>query len=76
MDPIQQFEQESQARIDAYGSDREFQALSRNWVEHSMRRQYVYNFHCMGRPIIQYPQDMVGMQELIWQVRPDRKSVV
>ena len=71
MDPIQQFEKESQARIEASGRDQEFQALSRQWVEQSMRRQYVYNFHCMGRPIIQYPQDMVGMQELIWQVRPD-----
>jgi cephalosporin hydroxylase len=25
----------------------------------------------MGRPIIQYPQDMVAMQELVWKVRPD-----
>jgi cephalosporin hydroxylase len=71
MDPIRQFENESQARIEAYGRDQEFQTLSRDWVEQSMRRQYVYNFHCMGRPIIQYPQDMVGMQELIWQTRPD-----
>ena len=36
-----------------------------------MRRQYVYNFDWMGRPIIQYPQDMVAVQELIWTVRPD-----
>jgi cephalosporin hydroxylase len=36
-----------------------------------MQRMYVYNFDWLGRPIIQYPQDMVGMQELIWQVKPD-----
>jgi len=36
-----------------------------------MRRKYVYNFDWMGRPIIQYPQDMVAVQELIWKVRPD-----
>jgi cephalosporin hydroxylase len=36
-----------------------------------MQRQYVYNFDWMGRPIIQYPQDMVAMQELVWRVRPD-----
>lgn len=36
-----------------------------------MKRQYVYNFDWMGRPIIQYPQDMVAMQELVWRIRPD-----
>jgi cephalosporin hydroxylase len=36
-----------------------------------MERKYVYNFDWLGRPIIQYPQDMVGVQELIWKVRPD-----
>lgn len=33
--------------------------------------KYSYNFSALGRPIIQYPQDMVAMQELIWKVRPD-----
>lgn len=33
--------------------------------------EYSYNFHWMDRPIIQYPQDMVAMQELIWEVKPD-----
>jgi cephalosporin hydroxylase len=33
--------------------------------------KYSYNFNWMGRPIIQYPQDMVMMQELVWQVQPD-----
>jgi cephalosporin hydroxylase len=33
--------------------------------------KYSYNFSALGRPIIQYPQDMVAMQELIWQVKPD-----
>lgn len=71
MDPVQQFEQEAKERIAEFGNDHEFQELSRKWLEESMRRKYVYNFHCLGRPIIQYPQDMVGVQELIWQVRPD-----
>lgn len=71
MNPIQQFEEESRQRLEAFGADEAFQNLSREWLEQSMRRQYVYNFHCMGRPIIQYPQDMVAMQDLIWRVRPD-----
>jgi cephalosporin hydroxylase len=33
--------------------------------------KYSYNFAWLGRPIIQYPQDMVAMQELIWQIKPD-----
>ncbi len=37
----------------------------------SLRAQYSYNFAWMSRPIIQYPQDMVAVQELIWRVRPD-----
>lgn len=71
MDPVAQFEEESRQRVHAYGADQAFQALSRDWLEASMRRQYVYNFHWLGRPIIQYPQDMVAMQDLIWRVRPD-----
>ncbi len=37
----------------------------------SLQTQYSYNFAWMSRPIIQYPQDMIAMQELIWAVRPD-----
>jgi len=33
--------------------------------------KYPYNFSWLGRPIIQYPQDMVAMQELIWSIKPD-----
>lgn len=33
--------------------------------------KYSYHFDWMGRPIIQFPQDMVAMQELIWSVKPD-----
>jgi cephalosporin hydroxylase len=33
--------------------------------------KYVFNFSWLGRPIIQFPQDMVAMQELIWQTKPD-----
>ena len=36
-----------------------------------MHKKYVYNFSWLGRPIIQYPEDMVALQEIIWQTRPD-----
>ena len=41
------------------------------FMEASTLPKYSYNFEWMGRPIIQYPQDIVAMQELIWRVRPD-----
>jgi cephalosporin hydroxylase len=71
MNPIDQFNQERQTRVAAYAKDTEFKQLSNAWLEASMRRQYVYNFDWMGRPIIQYPQDMVAVQQLIWTARPD-----
>jgi cephalosporin hydroxylase len=36
-----------------------------------MEQMYVYNFNSLGRPIIQFPQDMVAVQELVWDVKPD-----
>lgn len=71
MNPIEQFQGERRARLQSYAQDSGFSALSREWLQASMQRQYVYNFDWLGRPIIQYPQDMVAMQELVWRVRPD-----
>lgn len=67
----QQFQQQKIDRIAAFGADQALREQSMSWVRESMQRMYVYNFDWMGRPIIQYPQDMVGMQELIWSVKPD-----
>lgn len=71
MNPIHEFESERRLRIERNGRDREFQELSQTWLEAAFRRKYVYNFTWLGRPIIQLPQDIIGVQELIWQVRPD-----
>jgi cephalosporin hydroxylase len=49
----------------------ELEALTRQWFTESLRVKYSYRFEWMGRPIIQYPQDIVAMQELIWRVKPD-----
>jgi cephalosporin hydroxylase len=68
---IKEFEVERIKRISSLGLDEAFKNNSRDWVEESMRKSYVYNFSWLGRPIIQFPQDMVAMQELIWDVRPD-----
>lgn len=71
MDPIAQFKQERKESLDAFRKDAAFETLSQDWLRESMQRRYVYNFDWMGRPIIQYPQDMAAMQEIVWQTRPD-----
>lgn len=47
-----------------------FRTLTREWFLESCRHRYSYRFTWMGRPIIQYPQDIVAMQEILWGVRP------
>lgn len=47
------------------------QSLSKQWFEASVRNRYSYHFSWLGRPIIQYPQDIMALQELIWQIKPD-----
>lgn len=69
--PSQQFSAERRQQIDSYSRDKVFTAASQAWLEASMRRRYVYNFDWLGRPIIQYPQDMIAIQELVWSTRPD-----
>ena len=43
---------------------------SMDWMIRSVRRHYSYGFSWMGRPIIQYPQDLMALQEIIWRVKP------
>lgn len=45
--------------------------ITLDWILQSAENRYTYHFTWMGRPIIQFPQDMVAMQEIIWQTRPD-----
>jgi cephalosporin hydroxylase len=52
-------------------SQNSIQASAQKFLLDSVQERYSYNFECLGRPIIQYPQDMIAMQELIWKVQPD-----
>ncbi|OBF66050.1 cephalosporin hydroxylase [Mycobacterium sp. 852002-51971_SCH5477799-a] len=65
------FEAEVIDRIDAMSSDHRLNGQAAQFMENSLVSQYSYNFTWMSRPVIQYPQDLVAMQELIWRVRPD-----
>lgn len=65
------FDREVQARVAANGRNTELQSRARDFVEASLGAQYSYNFSWLGRPIIQYPQDIVALQELVWSTQPD-----
>ena len=49
----------------------EFKNTAKKFLSQSVDARYSFNFKWMGRPIIQYPQDIVAVQELIWDVKPD-----
>ena len=69
--PVQEFIDERQHRIAANGSNNRLKQSADAFNVESNKAQYSYNFSWMGRPIIQYPQDMIAMQEIIWEVKPD-----
>ena len=72
MSEEEKFADEVRANIEAMGNDSGLRADSIDWMLRAGGTyRYSYNFSWMGRPIIQYPQDIVGMQELIWSVKPD-----
>jgi cephalosporin hydroxylase len=64
-------EKEVQERVKGYPENAELKAAAQDFMKASFPAQYSYNFFWMGRPIIQYPQDIVAMQELIWTLQPD-----
>src|SRR5580765_2273083 len=69
--PIQAFNEERNQRIERNGNNEALQKAASAFNVESNKAQYSYNFTWMGRPIIQYPQDMIAMQELIWTIQPD-----
>jgi len=66
-----QFKKERIEAINKMVEDEEVQSLTKNWFNTTYAHQYSYNFSWMGRPIIQYPQDIMAAQEIIWKIQPD-----
>lgn len=71
MSQTTEFARSVQSNIDGLKTDRDLRRDSIEWLRRTLAHRYSYNYSWMGRPIIQYPQDMVAVQELIWKVRPD-----
>jgi cephalosporin hydroxylase len=71
MSQYKKFKQECENEILDQGNDSELKLSTQAWFNLANENKYSYHFEWMGRPIIQYPQDMSAMQELIWEVKPD-----
>ena len=71
MKQINDFEVEKRVAIENMANDGNLRLLTNHWFIESCKYKYSYNFTWLGRPIIQFPQDVIAMQEIIWQVKPD-----
>ena len=71
MSEYEKFKEESRAEIAAQGQDAELAKATQEWFNRANAKKYSYHFEWLGRPIIQYPQDIVATQEIIWSVKPD-----
>lgn len=58
-------------RLAANAKNTSLRASAELFMRESISALYSYNFSWLGRPVIQYPQDVIAMQEIIWNVRPD-----
>jgi cephalosporin hydroxylase len=65
------FKRAGEEEVAKQGEDESLIAITREWLNAANSRKYSYHFEWLGRPIIQYPQDILAMQELIWTVKPD-----
>lgn len=70
MDPIE-FRKRNDKLIRKMSADDDLQQMTQDWMYRASKYEYDYHFRWLGRPIIQYPQDIVAMQEVIWRVKPD-----
>ncbi len=71
MDKNKKFEKEKLIRINKISKNRKLNQVVNEFNEITSLNEYTYNFSWLGRPIIQYPQDIIMMQEVIWETKPD-----
>src|SRR6266513_4507944 len=67
----EQLKRECAEEVAIQGADPAFGRASISWRNRPKARKYSYHFEWLGRPIIQYPQEILAMHELIWSIQPD-----
>lgn len=65
------FEARNRALTEAMAGDQDLRKVTRDWFDRASKYEYSYHFTWLGLPIIQFPQDIVAVQEIVWRVRPD-----
>lgn len=65
------FLEKRKINVETCTKDQDLDLISKTWFIKSFNHNYSYNFDWLGLPIIQYPQDIVAMQEIIWRTKPD-----
>lgn len=71
MDEHFQFKENCSIEIQQQGEDSSLIETTKQWMIQAEKQKYSYHFEWLGRPIIQHPQDIVALQELIWKTQPD-----
>jgi len=66
-----EFEDRNKRFTKRMSEDKNLKKLSRNWFDNAFKYEYSFHFTWLGRPIIQFPQDIIAMQELIWKIKPE-----
>lgn len=67
---LSRFYREKKERIDSQGSNAALKEGASAFLKESLKSLYSYNFSWLGRPVIQYPQDLMALQEIIWETKP------
>lgn len=65
------FDKIKSERIASYSNNTRLQNAGYEFTYESTKENYMYNFSWLGRPVIQFPQDIVAIQELIFDVQPN-----
>ena len=71
MSEVAKFFAEVEDNIDGLRADASVRRATLDWVTAIAPHNYTYNFTWLGRPVIQFPQDLAALQEIIWGTRPD-----
>jgi cephalosporin hydroxylase len=71
MSEVAKFFVEVEDNIDGLRADASVRRATLDWVTAIAPHNYTYNFTWLGRPVIQFPQDLAALQEIIWDTRPD-----
>ncbi len=67
---LKQFYREKDQRLKDQGANRPLREAAEGFLRQSLKSGYSYNFSWLGRPGIQYPEDLMALQEIIWLTRP------